>query len=36
MLDKKVKAIIARVKKLETQVTRLEGKKKAATKRTAR
>jgi len=38
MLDKRVKALIARVKKLETQVTKLEGKgrvksKKSTTKR---
>jgi hypothetical protein len=41
MVDRKVKAIIARIKKLETQVTRLEGKKtvkslKTATKHTAK
>lgn len=40
MLDRKVKAIVARVKKLEAQITKLEGKKvapkKTATKRTTK
>lgn len=33
MLDKKVKSIIARIKKLETQVTKLEKEKKATPKK---
>jgi len=36
MLDKKVKAILARVKKLETQIVKLEGKKKGASKKPAK
>lgn len=35
MLDKKVKALVARVKKLEAQITRLEGKKKAVFRKAA-
>jgi hypothetical protein len=36
MLDSKVKAAIARIKKLETQVARFEGKIKIASKKVAR
>jgi len=35
MLDRKVKAIVARIKKLEAQITKLEGKKKGISKRGA-
>lgn len=40
MIDRNVKSIVARVKKLESQITKLDGKKvaprKAATKRTTK
>lgn len=35
MLDSKVKAVVAKIKKLETQITRLEGKAKPQAKKTA-
>ena len=36
MLDKKVKAIITRIKKLEAQIAKIEGKKKLVSKKTAK
>ncbi|MDI6890763.1 MAG: hypothetical protein QMC83_07500 [Thermodesulfovibrionales bacterium] len=36
MLDKKVKAIIARIKKLEARVTKLKGKEKVPSRKAAK